>query len=82
MHGTPRTSWRAAANAAITQIDANGKATNTLEVRVLADKIDYVVNGTVVTSTPKTGITTDGVWGFRVNHALPDVSVTGLSVSK
>jgi hypothetical protein len=71
-----------AANAAITQLDANGKATNTLEVRVLADKIDYVVNGTVVTSTPKTGITTDGIWGFRVNHALPDVSVTGLAVSK
>ena len=71
-----------AANAAITQLDANGKASNTLEVRVLADKIDYVVNGTVVTSTPKTGITTDGIWGFRVNHALPDVSVTGLAVTK
>ena len=67
---------------AIVQLDASGKATNTLEVRVGADKIDYVVNGTVVTSTPKTGINTDGVWGFRVNHALPDVSVTGLSVSK
>jgi len=67
---------------AIVQLDASGKATNTLEVRVLADKIDYVVNGTVVASTPKTGINTDGVWGMRVNHALPDVSITGLSVSK
>jgi hypothetical protein len=71
-----------AANPAIVQLDANGKASNTLEVRVGADKIDYVVNGTVVTSTPKTGITTDGIWGMRVNHALPDVSITGLSVSK
>ena len=70
------------ANAAIQKLDATGKATNTLEVRVLADKIDYVVNGTVVTSTPKTGINTDGVWGMRVNHALPDVSITALSVSK
>jgi predicted secreted protein len=69
-------------NAAITQLDANGKASNTLEVRVGADKIDYVVNGTVVSSSPKTGITTDGIWGFRVNHALPDVSVTGLAVTK
>jgi len=67
---------------AIQQLDASGKATNTLEVRVLADKIDYVVNGTVVSSTPKTGINTDGIWGMRVNHALPDVSITGLSVSK
>jgi len=67
---------------AIQKLDATGKATNTLEVRVLADKIDYVVNGTVVTSTPKTGINTDGVWGMRVNHALPDVSITALAVSK
>ena len=67
---------------AITQLDANGKASNTLEVRVAADKIDYVVNGTVVSSSPKTGITTDGVWGMRVNHALPDVSITNISASK
>jgi hypothetical protein len=70
------------ANQAIHQLDASGKASNTLEVRVLADKIDYVVNGTVVTSTPKTGINTDGIWGMRVNHALPDVSITDLAVSK
>lgn len=67
---------------AIVKLDASGKASNTLEVRVGAAKIDYVVNGTVVTSTPKTGINTDGVWGMRVNHALPDVSITGLSAAK
>lgn len=71
-----------AQSAAIVQLDASGKAANTLEVRVLADKIDYVVNGTVVASTPKAGINTDGIWGMRVNHALPDVSITALSVSK
>jgi hypothetical protein len=49
---------------------------------VQADKIDYVVNGTVVASTPKTAVTTDGIYGFRVNHALPEVMITGLSVSK
>jgi hypothetical protein len=67
---------------AIVKLDASGKATNTIEVRVEAAKIDYVVNGKVVTSTPKTGINTDGVWGMRVNHALPDVSITALSVTK
>jgi len=67
---------------AIVKLDASGKASNTIEVRVAADKIDYVVNGMVVGSSPKTGIVTDGVWGMRVNHALPDVSITGLSVSK
>jgi len=69
-------------NPAIVQLDASGKATNTLEVRVGAEKIDYVVNGTVVASSPKAGINTDGIWGMRVNHALPDVSITALSVSK
>jgi hypothetical protein len=67
---------------AIVQLDASGKATNTLEVRVLADKVDYVVNGTVVASTPKSAVKTDGIWGMRVNHALPDVSITGLSASR
>jgi len=71
-----------AANPAVVQLDASGKATNTLEVRVLADKIDYVVNGTVVGSSPKTGVPTDGIYGFRINHALPEVMITGLSVSK
>lgn len=67
---------------AIVQLDANGKASNTLEVRVQADKIEYVVNGTVVGSSPKAGVNTDGIYGFRINHALPDVMITGLSVSK
>jgi hypothetical protein len=59
------------------------KPVNTLEVRVGAAKIDYVVNGTVVTSTPKTGATakTDGIYGIRVNHML-DVQVDGLVVTK
>jgi hypothetical protein len=69
-------------NAAVVQLDATGKATNALEVRVSADKVDYVVNGMVVTSTPKSAVTTDGIYGFRVNHAMPENMITGLSVSK
>jgi hypothetical protein len=70
------------ANAAIVRLDASGKAANTLEVRVQPDKVDYVVNGTVVGSSPKGTVPVDGNWGLRINHALPDVSVTALSVSK
>src|SRR5262249_18713808 len=66
------------ANEAIKKPDANGKSTNALEVRVGADKIDYVVNGTVVHSMPKSGVNTDGVYGIRVNHLL-DVQVDGFA---
>src|SRR4029078_2028343 len=59
-----------AASDAIKKPGADGKSTNALEVRVLADKIDYVVNGTVVGSSPKAGTKTDGIWGIRVNHLL------------
>src|SRR5690348_7614655 len=57
-------------NDAVKKPDASGKSVNALEVRVGADKIDYVVNGTVVQSTPKSGMTanTDGIYGIRVNH--------------
>ena len=70
------------ASDAVKKPGADGKSVNALEVRVGADKIDYVVNGTVVTSTPKTGQTakTDGVYGIRVNHML-EVSVDGLAKS-
>jgi hypothetical protein len=63
--------------------DASGSSTNALEVRVLADKIEYLVNGTTVHTTPKTGLTakTDGIVGLRVNHAL-EVHIDGFSVSK
>jgi hypothetical protein len=70
-----------APNAAVKKPDASGKSVNALEVRVGADKIDYVVNGTVVTSTPKTGVKTDGIYGIRVNHLL-EVQVDGLAVTK
>ena len=55
---------------AVKKPGADGKSTNALEVRVGADKIDYVVNGTVVNSSPKAGTKTDGIYGVRVNHLL------------
>ena len=48
-----------------------------------ADKIDFAVNGMVVTSLPKTGAAakTDGIYGIRINHQL-DVQIDGFSASK
>lgn len=68
-------------HASIRRPDASGKAVNDLEVRVAADKVDYVINGTVVHSTPKTVAPTDGIYGFRVNHEL-DVQVSGLTATR
>lgn len=63
--------------------DASGKSTNALEVRVLADKVEYYVNGTNVYTTPKTGLTakTDGIYGIRINHHL-EVQVDDFGASK
>jgi hypothetical protein len=71
------------ANDVVKKPDASGKSTNTLEVRVLADKIEYLVNGTVVNTTPKTGQTakTDGIYGIRVNHHL-EVHIDGFALAK
>jgi hypothetical protein len=71
------------ASPVVNKPDATGKSINALEVRVTAAKIDYVVNGTVVHSTPRTGLTakTDGIYGIRINHVL-DVMIEGLSVTK
>lgn len=63
--------------------DASGKSTNSLEVRVGADKVDFVVNGTVVHSEPKAGALakTDGIYGIRINHLL-EVQIDDFGVSK
>ena len=65
-------------NDAVKKPDASGKSVNALEVRVSGDKIDYVVNGSTVHSTPKAGMKTDGIYGIRVNHQL-EVQVDGLT---
>jgi len=66
---------------AVKKPGADGTSVNALEVRVGADKVDFVVNGTVVHSMPKAGLKTDGIAGLRVNHLL-EVMITGFGVSK
>jgi hypothetical protein len=70
-------------NDAVKKPEADGKSVNALEVRVGADKIDFVVNGVVVHSEPKSGALAkvDGIYGIRINHLL-EVQIDGLAVSK
>jgi hypothetical protein len=70
-------------NDAVKTPDASGKSVNALEVRVHADKVDFVVNSTVVHTEPKSGAmaNTDGIYGMRVNHLL-DVQADALTVAK
>ncbi len=68
---------------AIVPLGANGQAVNRLQVRVGATETQFVVNGTVVFTAPKTGMAgrTDGIWGVRINHVIPRVRVEGLRVT-
>jgi hypothetical protein len=68
-------------HASIVQPGADGTSTNALEVRVAGNTISYVVNGTVVHTTPKSAAKTDGVAGFRVNH-VTEVMVDDFQVQK
>jgi hypothetical protein len=72
-----------AVNAAVKRPDAKGQSVNALEVRVAADKTEFLVNGTLVHTAPKTGLAanTDGIYGTRVNHAL-EVQVDGFADTK
>lgn len=73
----------ATAHEAVRRPAANGQSSNTLEVRVTGDTISYVVNGTVVHTTPRAGATaqTDGLVGVRINHVL-DVMVGDFAVQR
>jgi VCBS repeat-containing protein len=68
---------------AIRRPGADGRSTNTLEVRVNGNTASYVINGTVVHTTPKTAVSagTDGIVGVRVNHLL-DVHVEGFETQR
>ena len=71
------------ANDAVKKPGDDGTSLNTLEVRVGAEKVDFVVNGAVVHSAPKTGALakTDGLYGIRVNHQL-EVHVDDFKLTK
>ena len=71
------------AHDAVATPGADGMSVNALEVRVGADQTEFVVNGTVVHTAPKSGMAgrTDGLVGVRINHVIPGVLVSGFGVS-
>jgi hypothetical protein len=72
---------KSTAHTAVRRPDPAGRSTNTLEVRVAGENVSYVVNDTVVHTSPKSAVTTDGIVGVRVNHLL-DVVVDDFHVNK
>ncbi|HKG32275.1 MAG TPA: hypothetical protein VKB22_00960 [Gemmatimonadales bacterium] len=66
---------------AIKKADAQGKATNLLEIDAKQDpkKVDFKVNGQIVYSAPADQMDLTGIVGLRVNHTL-DVHIEGFAV--
>ncbi len=64
--------------------NSEGRSVNQLEVRVGSDETEFVVNGTVVHTVENTGMAgrTDGIWGVRVNHVIPNMHIDGLGISR
>ena len=55
---------------AINELDAEGKSTNTLAVEVGSSQVRFLVNGTAVSTQPRSAVDTDGIAGLRVTHFL------------
>ena len=70
------------ANPALKAAGADGKATNALQIRVAADSVHFMANGTEVGVVARAAaMNPTGVAGIRVNHNL-DVHVDGFAVAK
>lgn len=57
--------------------EADGKQTNTLSVQVNGGNVIFSVNGAEVNRQPAASVHVNGMYGFRVGHAL-DVTVTNV----
>jgi len=64
---------------AIAKQDGDGQAKNVLAIHVGDQNLDFYVNDQAVSSVPRSQLSTDGVVGLRVNHAL-NLHVTNLTV--
>jgi hypothetical protein len=69
------------AHPAIKKGDAEGKATNLLEIdaKQKPGRIDFKVNGQTVHSADAKGVSTKGIVGLRVNHNL-DLHIEGFAL--
>lgn len=73
---------------AINKFAADGSVTNEIGIRVSADKVECLVNGTAVGSFAKADVvgdgklaSTDGVYGLRASHNV-DIIVTNFGMTK
>ncbi len=55
---------------ALNELDAQGRSTNTLAVEVGDTQVRFLVNGTEVSTQPRSAVDTDGITGLRVTHFL------------
>jgi hypothetical protein len=71
--------WKA--HPAIQKADAEGKATNLLEIDAKIDpkRVSFMVNGKEVHALPASRVATTGMVGLRVNHNL-DVHIEDFAV--
>jgi hypothetical protein len=68
-------------HAAVRQPGTDGTSSNTLEIRVAGDTLNFAVNGTVVYTMPRGDIVTEGIYGIRVNHLL-NVEITDFALAR
>jgi hypothetical protein len=71
------------AHSAVKKSDAEGKATNTLEIDAKQNprKVDFKVNGQTVYSADSKSVALKGIVGLRANHNL-DIHIEGFDVHK
>ncbi len=67
------------AHDAISDLDNQGRSSNTLAVEVGSSQVRFLVNGTEVTSQPLSTVDTDGITGLRITHLL-DVHIGDLNL--
>ena len=67
------------AHDAINDLDDQGRSRNTLSVEVGSSQVRFLVNGTEVTSQPRSAVDTDGITGLRITHLL-DVHIGDLKL--
>lgn len=65
----------------IAKADADGKATDKLEIAATATTVRFSVNGKVVHEMPATGLNLEGFVGLRASHSL-DLHIDGFVVHK
>lgn len=70
-----------APSTAVNKADADGKATNKIEIDASGEKVQFLVNGKSVYSMDRGSTDLSGVVGLRVNHNL-DVHIEGFAAHK